>query len=317
MFVTENKIPIFDLFESLLVHDKAQDLMSSPPITLSQEATMTQAKDLMRDHRISGIPIVDEEGKLVGLISIENIIIGLENSHMEDPIKEHMEKEVVYLGEDMDVSMVVEHLMTYSFGRYPVTDKEKKVVGVITNGDVILHILERLGNVYFHDKRREEILTPGKYLLRPEHMAGERYFSFSIESTDIDRAGEGASMFKKFLKQLNLPKPLIRRASIALYEAEVNVVIHAGGQGRIKAYVKDDQIFIIITDKGPGIDDIELAMQPGYTTASDEIRSRGFGAGMGLANIKKYTDKVVILSSENGVNMEMVLVANDNERSAN
>jgi len=183
------------------------------------------------------------------------------------------------------------------------------VVGVVTNGDVILHILERLGNVYLHDKRREEILTPGKYLLRPEDMVRDQYFSFNIDSTDLDRAGEGASMFKRYLQQLKLPRALIRRASIALYEAEVNVVIHAQSKGRIKAYIKDDQIFIIVTDSGPGIDDIELAMKPGYTTATDEIRGRGFGAGMGLANIKKYTDKVVILSSEKGVKMEMVLVA--------
>ena len=309
MFVTKEKIPKYHLFESLLVHDRARDVMSTPPITLTGEAPMSRAKDLMRHHRISGIPIVDDLGRLEGLVTLENIIISLERGCLEDPLERHMEREIVYLTDEMDLKTVVEHLMTYGFGRYPVVDGERKVVGMVTKGDVILHILERLGNVYLHDKRREEILTPGRYLLRTEDLAGDQYFTYRIESTDLDRAGEGASLFKRYLQEQGLPRPLIRRASIALYEAEVNVVIHAGGQGRIKAYVKGDQIFISVTDTGPGIDDIEEAMQPGFTTASDEIRGRGFGAGMGLANIKKYTDKVVILSSQKGVNMEMVLLA--------
>jgi len=309
MFVTKKKIPQYHLFESLLVHDRARDVMSTPPITLTAKEPMAQAKDLMRRNRISGLPIVDDKGHLAGLVTLEHIILSLEEGSLEDAIGKHMEPEIVYLTDEMDIKSVVEHLMTYGFGRYPVVDKDQVVVGVVTKGDVILHLLERLGNVYLHDKRREEILTPGKYLLRTEELAGDQYFTYKIESTDLDRAGEGASLFKRYLKEQGLPRALIRRASIALYEAEVNVVIHAGGQGRIKAYVKDDQIFVNITDTGPGIDDIELAMQPGFTTASDAIRGRGFGAGMGLANIKKYTDKVVILSSKNGVNMEMVLVS--------
>lgn len=308
MFVTKKKIPQYHLFESLLVHDRAQDVMSIPPITLKGEAPMSRARDLMRRHRISGIPIIDEDEHLAGLVTLENLIISLEEGSLEEAIHQHMETEIVYLTDEMDLKAVVEHLMTYGFGRYPVVDRDHKVVGVVTKGDVIIHILERLGNVYLHDKRREEILTPGKYLLRTDELNRDQYFNYKIESSDLDRAGEGASIFKRYLQEHGLPKPLIRRASIALYEAEVNVVIHAGGEGRIKAFVKGDQIFINITDSGPGIDDIELAMQPGFTTATDAIRGRGFGAGMGLANIKKYTDKVVILSSKKGVNMEMVLV---------
>ena len=99
--------------------------------------------------------------------------------------------------------------------------------------------------------------------------------------------------------------------SSALYEAEVNVVLHAYGKGHIRASVDDGHVFIIVSDGGPGIDDIEKAMQPGFTTASDEVRERGFGAGMGLDNIKKYTDKLIILSSESGIKMEMVITSEE------
>jgi len=203
--------------------------------------------------------------------------------------------------------------MTYSFGRYPVIDGEDRVVGVVTNGDLILHILERLGNVYLHNKKREEILGPSKYLLSPGRFSSDEclrhgIFSFHIDTDDLDRAGEGSQLFKRHLQEHNLPADIIRRASIALYEAEVNVVLHAQGKGEIVSCIEENQLYIRIADDGPGIENIELAMQPGFTTATDEVRARGFGAGMGLANIKKYTDKVVILSSDNGVKMEMVVV---------
>jgi len=285
--------------------------MSTPPIVLPKNATMADAQLTMRDHRISGIPIVDEELHLLGLISIENIIIALENDCMEDPLGDHMVKDVITLTNDMKVTTVVEYLMGYSYGRFPVIDEDNIVVGMVTNGDVIIHILERLGTVYLHNKRRDEILMPSKYLISTKMLTNDQSFTYLIDTKDIERAGEGSQLFKKHLIELGLPASIIRRASISLYEAEVNVVIHAYGKGEIKAYIKDNQLIILVLDEGPGIDNIELAMEPGYSTASDAIREKGWGAGMGLANIKKYTDKVVILSSENGVKMEMVLITTE------
>ncbi len=282
--------------------------MTSSPIVLSEDTTMADAKATMRDHRISGIPIVDGGGHLLGLITLENIIISLENGQMAEPIEKHMVKDVVTLKHDMNVTRVIEYFMSYNYGRYPVVDDKGIVVGIVTNGDVILHILERLGTVYLHNKRRDEILTPTKYLLNPERFVSENCFTYAIESEDYERAGEGSMLLKRHLIENGLPPDVIRRASISVYEAEVNVVIHAFGKGEIKAYIEDDQLYIMVTDTGPGIENVELAMKPGYSTASDEIRAKGWGAGMGLANIKKYTDKMVILSSRNGVKMEMALL---------
>jgi len=141
----------------------------------------------------------------------------------------------------------------------------------------------------------------------------ENRFYYEIDTNDIDNAGIGSTMLKRFLKEHDFPDEDIRRASISCYEAEVNVVIHAGGKGCIEGYLKNNQLYVVLVDRGPGIEDIELAIQPGYTTATDEVRARGFGAGMGLDNIKTYTDKLVILSSGTGVKIEMVILAKARE----
>ena len=119
---------------------------------------------------------------------------------------------------------------------------------------------------------------------------------FHIEGGDFSHAGEASSHLKKILKSLNLEAGLIRRTVVALYEAEVNVVAHAW-RGDIRVDIQPERIEIKVADSGPGINDIELAMQKGYSTASPAVREMGFGAGMGLANIKENSDFMEILSN--------------------
>lgn len=113
--------------------------------------------------------------------------------------------------------------------------------------------------------------------------------AFSIEGGDFSRAGDAASRVKKVLKEIGLDNVYIKRAVIIAYEAEINVVSYAQ-RGRLTLSVSPTRIQIVVEDTGPGIEDIELAMQEGYSTASDWIREMGFGAGMGLPNIKKNAD---------------------------
>ena len=120
-------------------------------------------------------------------------------------------------------------------------------------------------------------------------------YSFTVHGDDFSSAGEASVQVKKILRSIGFDAETIRRVSIAMYEAEINTVIHAGG-GIAELYVYPDKIEIVLTDKGPGIADIDLAMSEGYTTAPDNIRSLGFGAGMGLPNIKKYSDNLDIES---------------------
>ncbi len=120
-------------------------------------------------------------------------------------------------------------------------------------------------------------------------------FHFDVDGENFTSAGQASVQIKKNLRQLGLPPETIRRVSIAMYEGEINMVIHAGG-GHAEVRVNEEAIEIILEDKGPGIADIDQAMQAGFSTAPDNIRSLGFGAGMGLPNMKRYTDHMEIES---------------------
>ncbi len=131
---------------------------------------------------------------------------------------------------------------------------------------------------------------------------------YDISGTDFSVAGEASSNFKTILKKLGINPEIIRRVSIAMYEAEINTVVHGGG-GICDAEVLSDRIQVVFSDNGPGIADVELAMQEGFSTASDTVRELGFGAGMGLPNIKRYTDEMKI-DTEVGVGTKITLVVN-------
>ena len=133
-------------------------------------------------------------------------------------------------------------------------------------------------------------------------------FRFVVEGDDFTSAGQASVQVKKNLRQLGLDSEVVRKVSIAMYEGEINMVIHAGG-GVAEVNVTEEYVEIVLQDHGPGIADIEKAMQAGYSTASDNIRSLGFGAGMGLPNMKKYTDSMTIDSTV-GVGTRIVMRVN-------
>lgn len=116
---------------------------------------------------------------------------------------------------------------------------------------------------------------------------------YAVSGEDFSLAGEASSDFKALLKKLGISSEIIRRVSVAMYEAEINTIIHGGG-GKCIAEIQSSYIKVIFEDSGPGIANIDLAMQEGYSTASEKVRELGFGAGMGLPNIKKYTDDMII-----------------------
>ena len=124
-------------------------------------------------------------------------------------------------------------------------------------------------------------------------MSDSLIFHFDVDGEDFTSAGQASVQVKKNLRRLGISPETIRQVSIAMYEGEINMVIHAGG-GSADVIVSEDKIEIILADKGPGIADINLAMQEGYSTATDNVRSLGFGAGMGLPNMKRYTDEMTI-----------------------
>lgn len=120
-------------------------------------------------------------------------------------------------------------------------------------------------------------------------------YHFDVAGDNFTSAGEASVQVKKMLRQMGFPADVIRRVSIAMYEGEINMVVHARG-GTADVTVCPQHVEIVLTDEGPGIRDIALAMQEGYSTAPDNVRALGFGAGMGLPNMKRYTDSMDIQS---------------------
>ena len=122
---------------------------------------------------------------------------------------------------------------------------------------------------------------------------GDLKLNYTVDGGDLIQAGEASSKMKMTLKKLGLPPEVIRRASICMYEGEINMVIHADG-GQAEVEIAPDQILIRMTDTGPGIPDVAQAMQEGFSTAGQTARELGFGAGMGLPNMKRYSDEMAI-----------------------
>lgn len=133
-------------------------------------------------------------------------------------------------------------------------------------------------------------------------------FEYEVSNEDFTRAGEASSNIKNVLKQMGVSPEAIRKVAIAMYEGEINMVIHANG-GIITVYISETSITMILKDQGPGIPDVEKAMQAGYSTAPDNVRALGFGAGMGLPNMKKYTDDMKI-ETELGVGTTVTMTVN-------
>jgi anti-sigma regulatory factor (Ser/Thr protein kinase) len=140
--------------------------------------------------------------------------------------------------------------------------------------------------------------------------------SFVIKARDFNHAGEASINIQNFLKSMNFDPKLIRRIAICGYEGEMNAVMH-GGDGALSIEIFGNRLVLEITDNGPGIDDVELAMQAGYSTAKDEHREMGFGAGMGLPNMKKNSDEILVDSKQNQeTKVRMVFYLNQGEKTA-
>lgn len=133
-------------------------------------------------------------------------------------------------------------------------------------------------------------------------------FKFNVDGDDFSSAGAASVQVKKNLRQMGFSPDIIRRVAIAMYEGEINMVIHANG-GQVTVEVTDEDIVMILEDRGPGIPNVELAMQEGFSTAQENIRSLGFGAGMGLPNMKKYSDFMEI-ETEVGVGTKITMKIN-------
>ncbi|MDY6968857.1 MAG: CBS domain-containing protein [Spirochaetota bacterium] len=290
----------------------AKDIMIKNVISLSSDKRISQAKEMMRIKKISGIPIVDEEKKVIGIISIEDIINALEDSIINDPIKLLMTKNVKTIHLDDPLTHVVELFENFKFGRFPVVDNNNVLNGIITIEDILHGILGKFDLLYLHDEKRKSTLDSERSLITGETLkTDDAEFHYELSSSDIAFAGTGAALLKNYLKNKDFDPDITRKVGITTYEAETNVVIHSKGKGDIYCFCQPDRIIVRVLDDGIGIDDLDQAMIEGFTTASDYVRELGFGAGMGIPNMNRFSDKLVILSDKNkGTQVEMVFYLN-------
>jgi CBS domain-containing protein len=271
----------------LIYQLKIKDVMSSAVITAKKTDSMRHIQALMRENYITGLPIV-ENSRLLGIVSIEDIITALDKGYIDTRAEERMTRNVIVLEDDMPLSFAISYLNKYRYGRFPVLNKKKELVGILTSKDVIKTLLVEMN---------QEVLRLEK--LHQENSASPDNFSemeFATVRYDFELAGRASTEIKKALKSRGIDPKIIRRVAIASYELEINQVVHSQG-GSISCSIQPDRVVIVAADIGPGIADLSLALQEGWSTANEWIRSLGFGAGMGLANTKRVSDEFFIEST--------------------
>lgn len=274
----------------LIYQMKVKDVMTRDIATASDGDSLRKIQQLMKARGITGVPIVNGS-HLLGLVSVDDIIQAFDYGYIEEPAGKHMTTDLIVLEDDMPVSFAIQYFDRFKFHRFPVLNKSKELVGMVTNRDITTHLLVAINREV--DRLEKKSLDDSAVCLLNEVQ------SFSIQRHDFERAGYASTQIKKYLKKAGVAPALIRRVSVAAYELEMNIVVHSNG-GEIIAEFEPGKVVITARDSGPGIENVDLAMQKGYTTADEWTRSLGFGAGMGLPNVKSVSDDFSITSNPSG-----------------
>ena len=279
----------------MLQRFKVRDVMKRQVISIPRRATLREAQALMRENRISGLP-VSENGRLYGIISVNDIIEGLDGGWMDECCEKHMATSLVVMEAAMPLAFALRYFNNYTYGRFPVLDSNRRLVGVISQRDVMRALLYELS---VEIRKLERKTRNGGAGAPPAQTAEERsrYFrrEWAVVRNDLQRAGHAANDIKSLLRERNIDRAVVRRIAVAAYELEINICIHSHG-GVLVLLITDGTVTIAAKDRGPGIPDIEWACRDGTSTANDWIRSLGFGAGMGLSNSKRVSDRFDIQS---------------------
>ena len=284
----------FTKIQEFIYELRVSQVMTKDPTVVDPETRMSELREILRSKRISGVPVVEND-VLIGLISIEDFIKWLADKNKGPSVGENLTTNVETIYDDSPLVEALKKFDALRYGRFPVLNREnKKLVGVITKGDIIKGLLKKLEAEYL----QEELYTYRASHIFEDIVADKATlrFQYWVKGRDFIHAGECASALKKTLKRLGFHPRVIRRVAIAVYEAEINIIVYAD-EGEIIAEVEPHKLRLKIQDRGPGIEDIEKAMQPGFSTAPDWVRELGFGAGMGLCNIKKCSDEMNISST--------------------
>lgn len=292
--ITDQEAENISRVEELAYEIKVNEVMTKNPIILAPNMRMREVVEIFRQKRISGAPILSANQDLVGILSIEDLIRCLMNSDLDATINEYMTTKLATISNTDPLIEALKKFVATNFGRLLVVDEDQKMVGIITKGDINTGLLKALE----YDYQEEEVR---KY--RASHLFEDiesdrtsLILRYNIKQGDFTTGGQASSNIKRALVRLGAPKQIARRCGIAVYEAEMNLIIHTTEGGVIRVEIESNQITIDTYDYGPGIQDVEQAMKPGFSTANESVREMGFGAGMGLVNISRCVDQMKLES---------------------
>ncbi|MBI2302895.1 MAG: CBS domain-containing protein [Armatimonadetes bacterium] len=271
-----------------LVHRlKVSHAMSTDYVTVPPNVAMRVAQQRMREARAGGMPVTRGD-EMVGIVTTEDVILWLDGGGRDDLVEQWMTRDVVTVDRRWPLTEAMGLFGKTGFGRLPVLDEGGQLCGVITPESILKSLLDEVSAMLTaKDEAESGRATMDGSVLRIE---------FDVPARDYERAGMASVRVKRELAARGFKPQLQRRVAIATHECETNLIIHTTEGGRIVALVDDGSVKLTVSDKGPGIEDIERAMVPGFSTASDFVRDLGFGAGMGLPNIRKCADRFEIRS---------------------
>lgn len=297
-------LPQITRIQELVYELKIERVMTRKVITVTPDTLMSELKEILRVNRISGAPVVEND-KLVGIVSIEDLIKALEQGDLRCPVRSRMTSSVMTVLSGESVIEAVKRFSQHGVGRLPVVNDSGELVGIITGGDITRGVLQAIG-VDYHTEEISKYRASHIF----EDIVSDRtglILRYRVAARDFTRGGDASSKIKRALERLGAPPQVVRRVAIATYEAEINLVIHTDNGGEVVAEIQPEVIRITAVDHGPGMPDVAKAMEPGFSTAPNWIRELGFGAGMGLVNVRKCADRMD-LQSEVGVGTRLEIM---------
>jgi len=292
--ITDRDANEINRVEELSYDLKVRDVMTTKVRSTNPQGSLFDVLEILRLNRISGLPVVQDD-ELVGVISIEDIVHAMEKNDLTEMVGQYMSRTLSTVATYDSIYKAMQTFAEKKIGRLPVLDENSKLVGMITKGDITRGILVALQKDYKEEEVRkyrashlfEDIISDRTTLV----------LRYNIKAQDFTHGGNASSHIKRALLRLGADAQIARRCGIAVYEAEINLIIHTTHGGILKLEVEPHRITMSATDDGPGIADINQVLQPGYSTATAQDREMGFGAGMGLVNINRCVDSMDIEST--------------------
>ena len=295
----------FTKLQELIYNLPIEKFMKTNIISVSPETTVKQIKGLLRINRISGVPVL-EDGRLVGVVSLGDLINAIEAGEAYSPVRRVMTTQLVTVLETASIIEAIKKFYQSGVGRLLVLNDQGTLTGVLTANDITKGLLETVSqNIQETETKRDSRIIFKDDIVSDQTCLSLRY---RIKERDFKNGGSASSKIKKALDRLGISPEIIRRVAISAYEAEMNLIIHTDAGGELITEIQPEIIRLIFIDQGPGIADVEQALSPGFSTAPPWIRELGFGAGMGLANIKKCVDSLTLESAPGkGTRLEVVI----------